>query len=124
MIDLATIDLTTVVIIAGILGYLIDRFVDARGWSRSSRTLRRENEDLVRRNVELEATLARHEIKLAAQTAQIGVLESKISELQARDQSAVLHALTENESQAERRHAESVTVWTQIRDALPTKEAA
>lgn len=134
MIDVAALNLTTVIIIAGILGYLIERVIDAKGWSRSSRTLRRENEDLVRRNVELEATVARHEHTIAQQGEQLAVLEARVHELGARDQQAVLHALELHASQADRRHAETaarhaeaVGVWMQIRDALassPGKETS
>lgn len=133
MMGLLTVDGLTfadVAIIAGIAAYLADRTVDALGWSRSSRTLRRENEDLVRRNVELEQTTQRHEVTIATQGSQIELLTEKVRELEKRDQAAVLSALERHETNAatrhdrgEVRHGETVDLLRGIRDAL-TKEAA
>jgi hypothetical protein len=111
-----SLSVTDIVLIAGVAGYLVDRTIDARGWSRSSRTLRRENEDLVRRNGELEQTVGRLEAKVAA-------LEVQVGELQQRDQAAVLRALEQHEVHANQRHHKTIGVLTDIRDAL-TKEAA
>jgi uncharacterized protein YlxW (UPF0749 family) len=109
--------ITDLIILAGVAGYLVDRTVDARGWSRSSKTLRRENEDLVRRNGELEANVTRLEVKVAT-------LETQVADLQQRDQAAVLRALEIHESQANIRHEKTLGVLSDIRDALITREAA
>lgn len=103
--------LTDIVLILGFAAVILDRVADSRGWSRSSKTLRRENEDLVRRNTELEQTIARHEDK-------IRVLEAKVVELEKRDQTAVLRALETHEVRADTRHARTLEVLTDIRDTL------
>ena len=105
------LSVTDIVLLLGFLAVLLDRVADSRGWSRSSKTLRRENEDLVRRNGELEQTVARHEDK-------IRVLEAKVVELEKRDQTAVLRALETHEMRADTRHARTLEVLTDIRDTL------
>lgn len=103
--------LTDIVLILGFAAVILDRVADSRGWSRSSKTLRRENEDLVRRNTELEQTIARHEDK-------IRTLEQKVVELEKRDQAAVLRALEQHDVKADGRHARTLDVLTEIRDTL------
>lgn len=115
---------TDLLILVGVLGYLTDRLLDAKGWSRSSKTLRRENEDLVRRNGELEQTVSRHEETIAVQGRQLELLEEKVRELEQRDQRAVLDALGRHEQSAERRHQENQAIWTSILNTLREKEAA
>lgn len=105
------LSVTDIVLLLGFLAVILDRVADSRGWSRSSKTLRRENEDLVRRNGELEQTVARHEDK-------IRVLEAKVVELEKRDQTAVLRALETHEMRADTRHARTLEVLTDIRDTL------
>ena len=105
------LSITDIVLLLGFLAVILDRVADGRGWSRSSKTLRRENEDLVRRNQELEQTVARHEDK-------IRVLEAKVVELEKRDQTAVLRALETHEVRADTRHARTLEVLTDIRDTL------
>ena len=105
------LSVTDIVLLLGFLAVILDRIADGRGWSRSSKTLRRENEDLVRRNGELEQTVARHEDK-------IRVLEAKVVELEKRDQTAVLRALETHEVRADTRHARTLEVLTDIRDTL------
>lgn len=105
------LSVTDIVLLLGFLAVILDRVADSRGWSRSSKTLRRENEDLVRRNGELEQTVARHEDK-------IRVLEAKVVELEKRDQTAVLRALETHEVRADTRHARTLEVLTDIRDTL------
>jgi predicted RNase H-like nuclease (RuvC/YqgF family) len=94
------LNFTDVLIMVGILGYLIDRFADARGWSRTSKTLRRENEDLVRRNAELEEAVKRLDGELTR-------LKAQVEDLKRRDQTAVLVALKEHELGAKHRHSEN-----------------
>ncbi|MEK9809928.1 MAG: hypothetical protein VW362_05740 [Candidatus Nanopelagicales bacterium] len=103
--------LTDIVLILGFAAVILDRVADSRGWSRSSKTLRRENEDLVRRNTELEQTVARHEDK-------IRTLEQKVVELEKRDQAAVLRAIEQHETKADARHAKTLDVLVEIRDTL------
>ena len=109
------LSITDIVLLLGFLAVILDRVADGRGWSRSSKTLRRENEDLVRRNQELEQTVARHEDKIQA-------LETKVIELEKRDQAAVLRAIEQHETKADARHAKTLDVLVEIRDTL--KEGA
>lgn len=112
MLDVHTLTLTDIVIVAGILGYIVVRGTEALGWSRSSGALRRENEDLLRRNTDLEQTVERHEREIVR-------LSALVDDLQKRDQAAVLEQLRAHEANAEKRHARSVAVLTEIRDRLP-----
>ena len=105
------LSLTDIVLILGFAAVILDRVADGRGWSRSSKTLRRENEDLVRRNGELEQTDSRHEEKILT-------LEQKVVELEKRDQAAVLVKLEEHERNAGYRHDKTLSVLTEIRDTL------
>ena len=105
--------LTDVVIILGFAAVLLDRVADARGWSRSSKALRRENEDLLRMNAELDKTVVDLRAKLAA-------LELKVADLEKRDQAAVLAAIERHERNAEERATRLITVLTDIRDNLKT----
>lgn len=121
----AGIDIALLLVVGGMLAYVVDRVLDARGWSRSSRTLRTENQDLVRRNTELEQTVARHTTTIAENDKRISDLEKQVAELQSRDQQAVLIAIERHESNAAVRHAESATrhvealaIWGEIRDNL------
>lgn len=130
--------LTDVVILASVAGYVVERFVDSRGWSRSSKTLRRENEDLVRRNDELEQTVDRHEETIGEQRTRLDLLTEKVRDLERHDLASVLRAIEQHETSAERRasaaekrsegdrteqaarHAEHVRILTEIRDRFPT----
>lgn len=94
---LDTVDLTNVILIAGIIGVAITRVGEGRGWFKSAAGLRTENTDLLRRNHELEAAVARHEITLAANDVRILALEQTIRDLEKLDQSAVLEALRAHE---------------------------
>lgn len=105
------LSVTDVVLLLGMAGVVLDRLADARGWSRSSKALRLENTDLLRRNHELETTVARHVTEGARLTAQVETL-------QARDQAAVLSALERHEVSAERRAATTSGLLTEIRDTL------
>jgi hypothetical protein len=114
-------------VIVAVLAWAIDRVLDLTGKSPSTKRLRAENEDLVRRNGELEETTARYEEKLTKATARITALEAKVEELEKRDQAAVLAALDRHEAMAEkryksvkegddRRHAEALAVLREISD--------
>ena len=107
------LSITDIVLLLGFLAVILDRVADGRGWSRSAKTLRRENEDLVRRNGELEQAVARHQ-------QQIATLEAQVNELQKRDQAAVLKAIETHEARADSRHARTLEVLTDIRDTLKT----
>ena len=112
--ELYGLSLTELVIAVGILGYLLRELADFRGWSRSSRLLRTENEDLARRNKDLEETVARHEITLTANDVSIALLEQSIRDLEKRDQAAVLDQLKVVEEKADSRHLETIGVLAQI----------
>lgn len=112
------ISLTDIAIILAVLGVFLDRLADNRGWSRSSKVLRAENTDLLRRNVELDATVKRHEATIVTQDSRILVLEAKLEELKQRDQAAVLYALEKHELQAESRTERVANLLAEIRNAV------
>lgn len=99
--------ISEVMMILAIAGFALERFADARGWSRSSKSLRRENEDLARRNSELEDTVKRHEESIV-------ILKTKVQELERQSQAAVLERLVDVERLADARHAESLAVLQKI----------
>lgn len=126
------IQLTDALLIVAIAGAIAKVIMDERGLTRSSKLLRAENADLLRRNGELEATVARHErriqdqeIMISEQAANIVVLNERVRDLGERDQAAVLTALLNHESKAqgryekikegdENRHTEHVNVLSGI----------
>ena len=105
------LSVTEIAVILAALAYLADRVMDARGWSRSSKTLRRENEDLVRRNEELEKDVVRLNAKVAS-------LEAAVDDLRRTDQKAVLEALQAHEAGAKARHMENQRLLTRAVQAL------
>lgn len=105
------------IVFAG-LAYVIREALDLLGWSRSSKTLRQENEDLTRRDVEREQTIRDLRDQVAKLDAEIISLQAQVAELSKRDQSSVLIALAEHESTANRRSGQVVDLLTEIRDGL------
>lgn len=95
---LDTVSFTDVAILVAGAAYAVDRGLDALGWSRSSRTLRRENVDLTRRNAALDETVARLSDELGSAQRALTALEDKVRELEKRDQAAVLAALAEQKA--------------------------
>jgi len=91
------ISLTDLILVFGLAGVAIARIGEGRGWFKSAAGLRTENTDLLRRNADLEATVARHEIQLAENDTNIARLEKSVRELEKRDQAAVLKALSDHE---------------------------
>jgi len=75
------------------LVYAIRQGLEIAGKSPSANLLRLENEDLVRRNRELEETLARH-------TVLIEDLQREVESLRKSSQEAVLRAVMEHEKEA------------------------
>jgi hypothetical protein len=123
MIGVHSLSVADVALLLVAVGYIVDRIMESRGWNRSSKTLRRENEDLVRRNVELEQTVTRHEASLSEQRAEIELLKATVQDLQKRDQASVLLAL-QNHEEREQRHAvhvahqeTTIELLGEIRDA-------
>lgn len=100
------------------IAYATHLVLDALGISRTSKTLRVENEDLVRRNKELEETVGRLEDQQAKTQAELDVLVPQVAELQQRDQRAVLTAIADHERAAGVRHERAIGVLTEIRDAV------
>jgi len=100
------------------LAYIVERSLDALGWSRSSRTLRQENEDLVRRNKELDQEVERLKGELARHESDIAGLRTQVTDLSQRDQGAVLRSIEDHERSAGVRHERMVGVLTEIRDAV------
>lgn len=107
------------IVFAG-LAYVIREALDLLGWSRSSKTLRQENEDLTRRDAEREQTIRDLRDEMSKLEAEVVSLRAQVAELAKRDQSAVLAALAEHESTANRRADEVVHLLTEIRDGLTT----
>lgn len=98
--------------------YVVDRVLDATGKSRSSKLLRTENEDLVRRNNELGSEVGRLEKDVEVLRGQIRTLETLVEDLRARDQTAVLLSVEQHEANAGARHERMLGVLTEIRDAV------
>lgn len=127
---------TEVLILAGICAYVVKEGLDYLGLSKSSRLLRRENEDLVRRNRELEEAVTRHQLTIDELRASMQQLEVKVKDLERHDLASVLRAIEQHETSAERRaaaaekrsqtdqaegaarHAEHVRILTEIRDRI------
>ena len=114
----ATLGATDLILLGAVGVYVVDRTVDALGWSRSSQTLRTENQDLVRRNEELEQKVGRMDISLAEQTAQLRVMEVRVEELKGRDQLAVIQRLDNHELYAAERHGSLLGVLQDIATTL------
>jgi ABC-type uncharacterized transport system permease subunit len=100
-------DLTDVILIIGIVGVIVGRVGEGRGWFKSAAGLRSENTDLLRRNGELEATTLRHEETIRAQGEKIVRLEEQVRSLEKLDQTAVLVALRDHEIGATARAEET-----------------
>lgn len=97
---LNNVSLTDTILILGVIGVVVTRVGEGRGWFRSAAGLRAENTDLVRRNDELQATTSRHEETIRVQGEQIVRLEEQVRALEKLDQSAVLQALKDHEKGA------------------------
>lgn len=102
VVNLHGLGLTDIIIIAGVAAYLLDRLVDAKGWSPTSKTLRRENEDLIRRNGELERDVQSLRVE-------VDDLKGKVRDLERTDQASVLRAIEKHESTASERHKRTMT---------------
>lgn len=74
------------------------------GLSRSSRTIRRQNTDVLERNKMLEGEVER--------------LKARVQQLEMTDQAAVLAAFRQHETGAEARHAQTIQVLSHIHDTL------
>lgn len=105
--DIHGLGLTDLIVLFGLFAITLREVADFRGWSRSSRTLRVENADLLRRNGELESTVGRHEETIRTQGEQIVRLEEQVRALEKLDQTAVLNALRDHEVGASRRADET-----------------
>lgn len=100
------------------LAYIVERALDALGWSRSSRTLRQENEDLIRRNQELDREVLRLKAELSRHGGELTALRTQVADLSKHDQAAVLHSIDVHERAAGVRHERTLVVLTEIRDAM------
>jgi hypothetical protein len=120
--------LTDVLLILGIVGVAVKTVMEGKGWTRSSKLLRAENEDLIQRNVTLEKERERERAERLEEerrlTARIAILESKVHELELRDQQAVLNKLDEMEVARRSDHAEAIGVWERIATSLEKGEAS
>lgn len=116
--SLADFHIVELAIVFAAIGYVTQLVLDITGRSRSSQTLRRENEDLVRRNKELEVDVVtlRHEV--VRLEADLAALRTQIAKLEERDQAAVLAALQLHEERADKRWDGTIVVLSEIRDVL------
>ena len=109
--SLSEVGIVELAVLFAALGYVTQLVLDVTGWSRSSRTLRQENEDLIRRNKELADDIAR-------QRGDILNMQTKVTELSKRDQGAVLEAMAIHEQSVSLRHEKTLAVLMEIRDAV------
>ena len=115
---LSEIGITELAIVFAALAYVTQQVLDATGRSRSSRMLRVENEDLVRRNKELDHDLGTLMVAHDALDIEVKSLRLEVADLRQRDQASVLKAIETHESAAGTRHDRMVNVLTEIRDAV------
>jgi len=114
------VSLTDVILVVGIVGIVVTRIGEGRGWFKSAAGLRSENTDLLRRNDELEATTRRLEETIRTQGEQLIRLEEQVRALEKLDQSAVLQALKDHEKGAIGRAEETHRLLGRIADVLET----
>lgn len=112
------VGIVEIAILFAAIGYVVQLVLDALGVSRSSRTLRSENEDLVRRNKELDDAVLRLKSELSRLESELAGLRTQVSDLSQRDQGAVLRVIEDHERTAGIRHERMVGVLTEIRDAV------
>lgn len=105
------VSLSDLVIIAFFVGVVLDRVADVRGWSRSSKALRTENSDLIRRNGELQQDVLRHEDEILR-------LKTQVADLERTNQAAVLTEIKLHETNAAVRFERMFEVQSEIRDNL------
>lgn len=117
-VSLGELGVTEIAIVFAALAYVAQITLDATGRSRSSRMLRVENEDLIRRNTELEGKIAGLNTRVAELMTEVSALRVQVGELSQRDQAAVLAAIEHHEAAAGARHERMVGVLTEIRDAV------
>ena len=110
--------LGAVAIIFAALAYGIERAFDILGWSRSSKLLRQENEDLVRRNDDLDGQVRGLQSQIATLNQELDVLRARVSELSKTDMSSVLLAIASHEAAAADRSREYLLAMHEIRDAV------
>lgn len=114
------ISLTDAILILGLVGVVVTRVGEGRGWFKSAAGLRTENTDLLRRNQELEDTVGRHSDTIRVQGEQIIRLEEQVRALEKLDQSAVLQALQDHEAGAIQRAETTHGYLERISTALET----
>ncbi len=115
---LGNLGIVELAILFAALGYVVQLVLDAGGWSRSSRTLRTENEDLVRRNKELDDAVSRLKSEISRLESDVAALRAQVADLSQRDQTAVLRSIEDHERSAGVRHERTLSVLTEIRDSL------
>ena len=98
---------TDALILLGIVGITVKTVMEGKGWTRSSKLLRDENQDLISRNNTLEQDRSDRIAQEVLLNARIETLEAKVRDLESRDQAAVLAALRAHEVGAEKRADET-----------------
>lgn len=105
-------------VIAGLLLIVVDRLLERFGLSASSKLLREENADLLRRNGELDKAVETWQVKVRELEREVVKLTAQVEELQKHNLEAVLKSLDKHEAQASDRHATTLSVLRDIRDSL------
>jgi TolA-binding protein len=105
------------------LAYVVREGLDLMGWSRSSKMLRQENEDLMRRDTERELTIQHLRGEVARMEGELTSLRAQVAELSKRDQAAVIRQLEDHERRADERSDRSLLLLTEIRDELRGRSA-
>jgi predicted RNase H-like nuclease (RuvC/YqgF family) len=95
----------------GAIAYGIRETLDLVGRSPSSKRLREENVDLIRRNEELTGTVERLEVR-------VDELRGEVDELRKTNQAAVLRAIEQHERSAGERHERTVAIMERIAESL------
>lgn len=95
----------------GAIAYGIRETLDLIGRSPSSKRLREENVDLIRRNEELTGTVQRLEER-------VDELRNEVDDLRKTNQVAVLRAIEQHERAAGERHERTVQIMERIADSL------
>lgn len=98
--------------------YVVREGLELTGMSPGAELLRTENNDLSRRNRELEEAALRTESKVEQLKVEITDLKGKVRDLEMTNQAAVLVALKKHEEGAEARHADTHALLTRAVSAL------
>lgn len=111
---LEDLNLTNALLVSGLIVVVVAKVADYRGWTRSTALVRQENTDLRERNATLQGTVDRLDKSDRDKGERIAALEALVTELQQRDQKAVLDSVHALEAGLLARHNETLTVLREI----------